>query len=98
MYGLSFVLLSKRNKMAASFITQKGVIRRLPPVPKFSFYAIVFYKNEEGICLHVWNDVSSAIDKNLNAFKFTKVSSQLLKILILFLNEPGKFTPNVVFT
>ena len=65
MYGLSFVLLSKRNKMAASFITQKGVIRRLPPVPKFSFYAIVFYKNEEGICLHVWNDVSSAIDNNL---------------------------------
>ena len=59
----------------------------LPPVPKFSFYAIVFCKSEEGICLHVWNDVSSAIDNNLNAIKLTKGSSQLLKILILFLKE-----------
>ena len=78
MYGLTYVLLLKRNKMAASFTTQKGVIRTLPPVPKFTFYAIVFCKDEEGInklCLHVWNDVSSAVDNNLNAVKFTKVSS-----------------------
>ena len=78
MYGLTYVLLSKRNKMAASFTTQKGVIRTLPPVPKFTFYAIVFCKDEEGInklCLHVRNDVSSAVDNNLNAVKFTKVSS-----------------------
>ena len=78
MYGHTYVLLSKRNKMAASFTTQKGVIRTLPPVPKFTFYAIVFCKDEEGInklCLHVWNDVSSAVDNNLNAVKFTKVSS-----------------------
>ena len=76
---------------------QKGVIRTLPPVPKSSFYAIVFCKNEDGInklCLQVWNDVSCAADNNLNAIKFTKVSSQLLKILILFPKERRKFTPN----
>ena len=54
---------------------QKGVIRTLPPVPKFSFYAIVFCKNEDGInklCLQVWNDVSSAADNNLMLLSLRK--------------------------
>ena len=53
---------------------------------------------EEGIdklCRHVRNDVSSTVDNKQNAMKFTKVSSQLLKILILFLKERRRFIPNV---
>ena len=53
---------------------------------------------EEGIdklCLHVRNDVSSTVDNKQNAIKFTKVFSQLLKILILFLKERRRFIPNV---
>ena len=76
----------------------KGVIITLPPVLKFSFHAISSLKMEEGIdklCLHVRNDVLSTVDNKQNAIKFTKVSSQLLKILILFLKERRKFIPNV---
>lgn len=84
--------------MAAFFVTPKGVILTLPPVPKFPFHAIFFWKMEEGIdklCLHVRNDEWSTVDNKQNATRFTKVSSQLLKILILFLKERRKFIPNV---
>ena len=84
--------------MAAFFVAPKGLIITLPPVPKFSFHAIISWKMKEGInklCLHVRNDVSSTVDNKQNAIKFTKVFSQLLKILILFLKERRRFIPNV---
>ena len=84
--------------MAAFFVTPKGVILTLPPVPKFPFHAIVFWKMEEGIdklCLHVRNDVLSTVDNKQNAIKFTKVFSQLLKNLNSLLKERRKFIPNV---
>lgn len=46
--------------MAASFVVQKGVIRTLPPVPKFPFHAVILREMEEGVdklYLHVWNEV-----------------------------------------
>ena len=84
----------RRNTMAACFVTWKGVIIFLAPVPRFSFYAFVFCKNEEGndkMCLlveiicQVQLITTFAALKNLNSLsKGTKEINSKRRWLVIF--------------
>ena len=94
----SLCIIIERKQNGGIFRNPKRSNSNAPAGAEVSVSRNFFWKMEEGIdklCLHVRNDEWSTVDNKQNATRFTKVSSQLLKILILFLKERRKFIPNV---
>ena len=58
---------NQRDKMATSFVVQKGVVKMLPQVLKFLFHAPKWKVLIN--CLHIWNEVLSRVDNHLKAIK-----------------------------